>query len=202
MIQVEPIQAQAQTLIVDGIGNMAINSRGQVTTTGLMNQSPGVNVRAPDMSNLAQPKQPVRQPEQVKQPVKTDQTTIAQKGRSNAITDEDMAVLSPVLSPSVVNVLRKLVPKFGPFLAQAGTGEENIVLPRSIVVSYATRMYGGNEDEAVQNFVADLSSTQMGTNNVPLDGTTDQMSSGMMTKNETQLPEQDDSGVDVNQDLV
>ena len=201
----ELIQAQAQTLIVDGIGNMAIDSRGQVTTTGLMNQSPGVNVRAPDMSNLAQPKQPVRQPEQVKQPVKTDQTTPVQTattGRSNAITDEDMAVLSPVLSPSVVNVLRKLVPKFGPFLAQAGTGEENIVLPRSIVVSYATRMYGGNEDEAVQNFVADLSSTQMDTNNVPLDRTTDQMSSGMMTKNEPQLPEQDDSGVDVNQDLV
>ena len=113
-----------------------------------------------------------------------------------------MAVLSPVLSPSVVNVLRKLVPKFGPFLAQAGTGEENIVLPRSIVVNYATRMYGGNEDEAVQNFVADLSSTQMDTNNVPLDGTTDQMSSGMMAKNEPQLPEQDDSGVDVNRDLV
>jgi hypothetical protein len=192
----------SQVVLQEKVGNMAIDSRGQVTTTGLMNQSPGVNVRAPDMSNLAQPKQPVRQPEQVKQPVKTDQTTIAQKGRSNAITDEDMAVLSPVLSPSVVNVLRKLVPKFGPFLAQAGTGEENIVLPRSIVVSYATRMYGGNEDEAVQNFVADLSSTQMDTNNVPLDGTTDQMSSGMMTKNEPQLPEQDDSGVDVNQDLV
>jgi|TARA_Y100000031_G_C8042943_1_gene302561 hypothetical protein len=184
---------------------MAIDSRGQVTTTGLMNQSPGVNVRAPDMSNLVQPKQPVRQPEQVKKPVRTEQTTPVQTattGKSNAITDEDMAVLSPVLSPSVVNVLRKLVPKFGPFLAQAGTGEENIVLPRSIVVSYATRMYGGNEDEAVQNFVADLSSTQMDTNNVPLDRTTDQMSSGMMAKNEPQLPEQDDSGVDVNQDLV
>ena len=205
MIQVEPIQAQAQTLIVDGIGNMAIDSRGQVTTTGLMNQSPGVNVRAPDMSNLAQSKQPVRT-EQVKQPVRTEQAAPIQTtttGKSNSITDEDMAVLSPVLSPSVVNVLRKLVnPKFGPFLAQAGTGEENIVLPRSIVVNYATRMYGGNEDEAVQNFVADLSSTQMGTNNVPLDGTTDQMSSGMMAKNEPQLPEQDDSGVDVSQDLV
>ena len=186
---------------------MAIDYRGQVTTTGLMNQSPGVNVRAPDMSKLTpeQPKQPVRQPEQVKQPARTDQTIPVQAattGKSNTITDEDMAVLSPVLSPSVVNVLRKLVPKFGPFLAQAGTGEENIVLPRSIVVSYATRMYGGNEDEAVQNFVADLSSTQMDTNNVPLDRTTDQASSGMMTKNESQLPEQDDSGVDVNQDLV
>mgnify|MGYP003152033372 CR=1 FL=1 len=182
---------------------MAIDSRGQVTTTGLMNQSPGVNVRAPDMSNLAQPKQPVRQPEQVKQPVRTDQATTAQKGKSNAITDEDMAVLSPVLSPSVVNVLRKLVnPKFGPFLAQAGTGEENIVLPRSIVINYATRIYGGNEDEAIQSFISDLSSTQMDINNVPLDRTTDQMSSGMMAKNEPPLPEQDDSGIDVSQDLV
>ena len=174
---------------------MAIDSRGQVTTTGLMNQG-GTNVQVPDMRNLTPPKQP----EQVKQPVKTDQTTIAQKGRSNEITDEDMAVLKPVLSPSVVNVLRKLVPKFAPFLAQAGTGEENIVLPRSIIVNYATRMYGGNEDEAVQNFVADLSSTQMDTNNVPLDRTTDQASSGMMAQPD--LPEQDDSGVDINQDLV
>ena len=179
---------------------MAIDYTGKVTTTGLMNQSPGVNIRAPNMSNLTPPKEPVQQKERVEQPAKTDQTTTAQKGRSNTITDEDMAVLKPVLSPSVIEVLQKLVPKFGPFLAQAGTGEENIVLPRSIVINYATRMYGGNEDEAVQNFVADLSSTQM--DNVPLDGTTDQMSSGMMTKNEPQLPEQDDSGVDVNQDLV
>ena len=177
---------------------MAIDYTGKVTTTGLMNQG-GTNVQVPDMRNLTPPKQP----EQVKQPVRTEQAAPVQTatiGKSNEITDEDMAVLSPVLSPSVVNVLRKLVPKFGPFLAQAGTGEENIVLPRSIVVNYATRMYGGNEDEAVQNFVADLSSTQM--DNVPLDGTTDQMSSGMMAKNEPQLPGQDDSGVDVNQDLV
>ena len=62
--------------------------------------------------------------------------------------------------------------------------------------------YGNNEDEAMNSFISDLSNTQMDTNNVPLDGTTDQMSSGMMTKNEPQLPEQDDSGVDVNQDLV
>ena len=180
---------------------MAIDYRGQVTTTGIMNQPPGVNVRAPDMSNLAQPKQP----EQVKQPVRTDQAIPAQAattGKANAITDEDMAVLSPVLSPSVVNVLRKLVPKFGPFLAQAGTGEENIVLPRSIVINYATRIYGGNEDEAVQSFIADLSSTQMDINNVPLDRTTDQMSSGMMAKNEPPLPERDDSDIDVSQDLV
>ena len=180
---------------------MAIDSRGQVTTTGLMNQG-GTNVQVPDMRNLTPPKQP----EQVKQPVRTEQTTPVQTattGKSNAITDEDMAVLKPVLSPSVIEVLRKLVPKFGPFLAQAGTGEENFILPRSVVVNYAMRNYGGNnEDEAMNSFISDLSNTQMDNTNVPLDNTTDQMSSGMMTKNESQLPEQDDSGVDVNQDLV
>jgi len=190
---------------------MAIDYRGQVTTTGLMNQGAS-RLQVPDMGKLTppeQPKQPGRQPEQVKQPeqpVRTDQTTPVQAattGKANTITDEDMAVLSPVLSPSVVNVLRKLVnPKFGPFLAQAGTGEENIVLPRSIVINYATRIYGGNEDEAVQSFIADLSNTQMDINNVPLDRTTDQMSSGMMAKNEPPLPEQDDSDIDVSQDLV
>ena len=183
---------------------MAIDSRGQVTTTGLMNQGAS-RLQVPDMSNLAQPEQPkqtIRQPEQ---PARTDQAIPVQAattGKSNTITDEDMAVLSPVLSPSVVNVLRKLVPKFGSCVAQAGTGEENIVLPRSIVINYATRIYGGNEDEAVQSFIADLSSTQMDTNNVPLDRTTDQMSSGMMAKNEPPLPEQDDSGIEMSQDLV
>ena len=185
---------------------MAIDYRGQVTTTGLMNQAPGVNVRAPDMSKLTpeQPKQPVRQPEQVKQPARTDQTIPVQAattGKSNTITDEDMAVLSPVLSPSVVNVLRKLVPKFAPFLAQAGTGEENIVLPRSVVVNYATRMYGGNsEDEAVQSFVSDLSNTQMDNTTVPLGSMTNQETSGMMSG--PNLAEQDDSDVDISQDLV
>jgi len=179
---------------------MAIDYRGQVTTTGLMNQG-GTNVQAPNMSNLTPPKEPIQQKGRVEQPVKTDQTTIAQKGRSNAITDEDMAVLSPVLSPSVVNVLRKLVPKFGPFLAQAGTGEENIVLPRSVVVNYATRMYGGNsEDEAVQSFVSDLSNTQMDNTTVPLGSMTNQETSGMMSG--PNLAEQDDSDVDISHDLV
>lgn len=182
---------------------MAIDYRGQVTTTGLMNQG-RVKAQAPDMRNLVskQPEQP-EQPEQVKQPVQNEQvaTSVAPTGKSNAITDEDMAVLSPVLSPSVVNVLRKLVPKFAPFLAQAGTGEENIVLPRSVVVNYATRMYGGNnEDEAIQSFVSDLSNTQMDNTTVPLGNMTNQETSGMMSG--PNLAEQDDSDVDISQDLV
>ena len=178
---------------------MAIDYTGQVTTTGMMNQSLGANIQAPDMANLPQPKQPT-QP--IRQPVRAEPSAET-AARPNQITAEDMTVLAPVLSPSVVNVLRKLVnPKFGPFLAQAGTGEENIVLPRSIVINYATRIYGGNEDEAIQSFISDLSSTQMDINNVPLDRTTDQMSSGMMAKNEPPLPEQDDSGIEMSQDLV
>ena len=46
---------------------MAIDSRGQVTTTGLMNQG-GTNFQVPNMSNLT-PKEPVQtrqQPEQKK----------------------------------------------------------------------------------------------------------------------------------------
>ena len=172
---------------------MAIDYRGQVTTTGLMNQG-GTNVQVPNMSNLT-PKEPVQtrqQPEQKKE--------VTEK-KSNAITDEDMAVLKPVLSPSVIEVLRKLVPKFGPFLAQAGTGEENFILPRSVVVNYATRMYGGNsEDEAIQSFVSDLSNTQMDNTTVPLGSMTNQETSGMMSG--PNLAEQDDSDVDISQDLV
>ena len=57
---------------------MAIDYRGQVTTTGLMNQG-GTNVQAPNMSNLTPPKEPIQQKGRVEQPVKTDQTTIAKK---------------------------------------------------------------------------------------------------------------------------
>ena len=143
---------------------MAIDYTGQVTTTGMMNQSPGNNLQVPDMTNLVPPKEP----EQVKQPIQK--------------TDEDKAASEPAVSPSV--------------------NEDSIVLPRSIIINYAMRMYGGNEDEAMNSFISDLSNTQMDTNNVPLDRTTDQTSSGMMAKNESQLPEQDDSGIDVNRDLV
>ena len=134
---------------------MAINTRGQVTTTGLMNQG-GTNVQVPDMSNLTPPEKP----KQVQQPVQR--------------TDEDKAVLETAVSPSV--------------------DKDNIVLPRSVVINYAMRIYGGDENEAMNSFISDLSNIQMDINNVPLDRETNQ--------NDSQLPEQDDSGVDISQDLV
>ena len=142
---------------------MAINTRGQVTTTGLMNQG-GTNVQVPDMSNLTPPEKP----KQVQQPVQR--------------TDEDKAVSETAVSPSV--------------------DKDNIVLPRSVVINYAMRIYGGDENEAMNSFISDLSNIQMDINNVPLDRETNQMSSEMMAQNDSQLPEQDDSGVDISQDLV
>ena len=142
---------------------MAIDSRGQVTTTGLMNQG-GTNVQVPDMRNLTPPEKP----KQVQQPVQR--------------TDEDKAVSETAVSPSV--------------------DKDNIVLPRSVVINYAMRIYGGDENEAMNSFISDLSNIQMDINNVPLDRETNQMSSEMMAQNDSQLPEQDDSGVDISQDLV
>ena len=142
---------------------MAINTRGQVTTTGLMNQG-GTTVQVPDMSNLTPPEKP----KQVQQPVQR--------------TDEDKAVSKTAVSPSV--------------------DKDNIVLPRSVVINYAMRIYGGDENEAMSSFISDLSNIQMDINNVPLDRETNQMSSEMMAQNDSQLPEQDDSGVDISQDLV
>ena len=89
-------------------------------------------------------------------------------------TDEDKAVSETAVSPSV--------------------DKDNIVLPRSVVINYAMRIYGGDENEAMNSFISDLSNIQMDINNVPLDRETNQ--------NDSQLPEQDDSGVDISQDLV
>ena len=144
---------------------MAIDYTGQVTTTGMMNQSPGNNLQVPDMTNLVPPKEP----EQVKQPIQK--------------TDEDKVASEPAVSPSV--------------------NEDSIVLPRSIIINYAMRMYGGNENEAMNSFITDLSNIQMDTNNVPLD--TAPQSSGMMTRSQddsSDIPQDDSAGVDINQDLV
>ena len=83
------------------------------------------------------------------------------------LTDEDKVTLETVLSPSIVNILRKIAPELGPLLAQAGSNEENVVLPVSVVKNYAIRKYGGDEAEAVQNFITDLSGEQSDNTNVP-----------------------------------
>ena len=87
---------------------MAIDYTGKVTTTGMMNKSPGANTQVPDMSNLIPPKEPA-QPPQLKQPIRSEQPTDTTVGPKQ-ITAEDMTVLAPVLSPSVKSVLTKIIP--------------------------------------------------------------------------------------------
>ena len=149
---------------------MAIKDmKGTVTTTGMMNNKPAP-MKAPDMSKIKMPterKQTVQKP--VQQPVKQpapQESGLAEKIQS--LTNEDKATLSVVLSPSVSKVIAKLAPDVEPLLARFTKEEENIVLPVSIVKSFAMRKYGGDENQAVQSFASDLAG-QMDQQSVPPD---------------------------------
>ena len=161
---------------------MAIDRTGKVTTTGLMGGTPKLP-NAPDMSNLTPPASAQAQPRAMaEKPAPVEDQNLESK--VNALTDEDKVALETVLSPSIVNILRKIAPELGPLLAQAGSNEENVVLPVSVVKNYAIRKYGGaDETEAVQNFITDLSGEQSDNTNVPPGAA--EGSQGMMTQ---QLP--------------
>jgi hypothetical protein len=161
---------------------MAIDYKGQITTTGMMNQSPGANTQVPNMTNLAPPKkptQPVRQP--VRQPVETAE-------RTSPLTDEDMTVLAPVLSPSVKSVLAKIIPEISPLIEEIGPDEETVPVKVSTFISLP---------EDIQNFIIESSIQQMDTNNVPLDTSPD--TSGMMARQEPEIPQTSEGDMDYSQ---
>ena len=171
---------------------MAIDYKGQVTTTGMMNKSPGANTQVPDMSNLIPPKEPA-QPPQLKQSIRSEQPTDTTVGPKQ-ITAEDMTVLAPVLSPSVKSVLTKIIPEISPLLEGIGTNEETVPVKVSTFTSLP---------EDIQNFIIESSTQPMDTNNVPLD--TAPQSSGMMARSQddsSDIPQDDSVGVDINQDLI
>ena len=85
------------------------------------------------------------------------------------LTNEDKAVLSTVLSPSVSKVLRKIAPDLNPLLTQFTKEEENVVLPVSIVKNFASRKYPGTEQESIQSFVSDLAGQMEQETTVPPD---------------------------------
>jgi hypothetical protein len=173
---------------------MAIGPDQKVTTTGLMGGSPKMP-KAPDMSNLTPPASAQAQPKAMAEksaPVE-DQNL---ESKINNLTDEDKIILKTVLSPSVVNVLKKVAPEISPLLDQAGSNEENVVLPVSIVKNYAIKRYGGaDEAEAVQNFITDLSGEQPDNNNVPPGAA--EGSQGMMAQQSP--PETETSGANFDQ---
>ncbi len=155
---------------------MAIEDmKGTVTTTGMMNEKPVA--KAPDMSGMKIAKGPVL-PEDPTKPVNPFQPKPTgpvlpreEKGllqKVENLTDQDKAILSVVLSPSVSKVLSKIAPELNPLLTQFTKEEENVTLPVSVVKNFAARKYGGTEEESVQSFVADLTG-QMDQQPVPPD---------------------------------
>ena len=108
------------------------------TTTGIMNDRP-TKLKVPDMSNIKIPKGMANtKPVQVAQkPVEEPADSLTQKIQN--LTNEDKAVLSTVLSPSVSNVLTKIAPEISDLVNRFKKDEENFVLPVSIVKNYASR---------------------------------------------------------------
>ena len=141
-------------------------SKGKPTLTGMMNQKPNI----PDMSKMKMPvaKQQPAPKEVVQQPVEEPKKESLLEKVQN-LTNEDKAVLSTVLSPSVSNVLSKIAPDLQPLLTQFTKDEENVVLPVSIVKNFASRKYPGTEQESIQSFVSDLAGQMEQTQTVPPD---------------------------------
>jgi hypothetical protein len=152
------------------------------TTTGIMNDKP-TKLKVPDMSNIKMPRGMANtKPVQVAQKP-APQNTPREEGllqKVENLTNEDKAVLSTVLSPSVSNVLVKIAPEISDLVSRFKKDEENVVLPVSIVKNYANRKYPGDEQQSIQSFVSDLAG-QMDQTNVPPD---------------TQMAEQSESGME------
>ena len=138
---------------------MAIeNMQGKVSMTGMVNAAPP-KIEAPDMSKIKMPTAPKQVTQKSAPQEAPKQEGLLQKVEN--LTNEDKAVLSTVLSPSVSTVLSKVAPEIEPLLKQFTKDEENVVLPVSIVKNFANRKYPGTDQESVQSFVSDLAG-QMG----------------------------------------
>jgi hypothetical protein len=151
---------------------MAIKDmKGTVTTTGMMNNQPDTVKPAnlSGMNKLFDRKTPKKITQKV-EPQTVKQTNQLEE-RIKSLTNEDRAVLTTVLSPSVNDVLRKIAPDLTPLLDAAGAQEENLVIPVSVVKNFATKRYGGDDERtAISNFINDLQqSTQMDQQPVPPD---------------------------------
>ena len=151
---------------------MAIKDiKGTVSTTGMVNAAPP-KIEAPDMSNMKMPAGMAKdKPEQVAKKPALQNTPIEEDllQKVENLTNEDKAVLSTVLSPSVSTVLSKVAPEIEPLLKQFTKDEENVVLPVSIVKNFASRKYPGTEQESIQSFVSDLAGQMEQKTTVPPD---------------------------------
>ena len=166
--------------IVDMKGTV---SKEQPSMTGMVNQTP-TTVDAPQLSGmnkLFERKQTAEAPMQT--PAKEDAPMPSNDlvSKVNSLPDADKAVLTTVLSPSVSNVLVKLAPELAPLVEAAGKSEENVIIPVSMFTNFAVKRYSGDQTQAVQNLIADMSGQTMDQQTVPPD---------------TQMAEQPESGME------
>tara|TARA_R100000781_G_C4006661_1_gene102222 strand:- start:7 stop:531 length:525 start_codon:yes stop_codon:yes gene_type:complete len=139
--------------------------KDKATMTGMMNQS----TKKIEPANLSGMKKLFDKPAK-KAPAPMEQPQdmgLLQKVEN--LTDEEKTILATVLSPSVSNALRKISPELAPLLDAAGKSEENVVIPVSMFKNYAAKTYGGDETQAVQSLITDMSGTKMETQPVPPD---------------------------------
>ena len=178
---------------------MAIGPKGEVTTTGLMNNSAKIP-EAPNMSAMKQPAQPQEKTApaaapaaMVQKPEVKDPAVIE---KLNSLSDEEKQQLDMVLSPSLSSILTKIIPEASGVISQFTSAEENVILPVSVVKNFARKKYPSNtEQESIQGFVTELSESQSDDNNVPPENV--QASNGMMAQ------EPDTTNTDaIDQDLV
>ena len=130
---------------------MAIdNMQGKVTTTGMMDKGPVMP------KGKVNPKLPTQKKEQVAKPQPVEnkpmtlkdqfpnasQTELDIAERLKTLTDDDMAAIQNVLSPSVAEAFGKIVPELAPVFEQYRTEEPNLVMPMSVAANYAIKQYG------------------------------------------------------------
>lgn len=160
---------------------MAIGPKGEVTTTGLMNNSAKIP-EAPNMSAMKAPVQPKEKiapaAAMVKKPEVKDPAVIE---KLNSLSNEEKEKLDMVLSPSLSSILTKILPEASDVISQFTSAEENVILPVSVVKNFARKKYPSNtEQESIQGFVTELSESQSDDNNVPPENV--QASNGMMAQ--------------------
>ena len=166
-------------------------AKDQNTMTGKINEAPK-KLNAPNLSGmnkLFERKQPASAPMEEEAPMQdtTQMPTNDLIAKVQNLPDEDKAVLSAVLSPSVSNVLVQLAPELAPLVEAAGPKEENVIIPVSMFRSFATKRYSGDETQAVQSLITDMSGTEMGQSTVPPDTQMAEQSDNMMTDEVSQI---------------
>ena len=168
---------------------MAIGPDNKVTTTGLMDKSAKIP-KAPDMSAMSKGQPLPQDPTKPVNPFAPKPTgpvlpkDPAMVEKLNSLSDEEKQQLDMVLSPSLSQILTKILPEAGEVIAQFTSQEENVILPVSVVKNFARKKYPSNtEQESLQGFITELSESQSDdNNNVPPENMQASNPNGMMAQ--------------------